>query len=103
MRASPCQTQAGYPAQQRKYQTLNQELRYQPPPRSADGETDTDLSVSRRRPRQQQIADVCAGNQQHQSRDRQKNQELLLQLIAPSKSARAGSVQDQPLIERLFA
>src|SRR5579864_6259914 len=103
MRPNPCQQQACQATQQSKHQTLSQKLLHQASARSADGETNTNLFASRRRPGQQEISNIGACDQQHQDGRRKQNQELLLQLTPPDEGSRTGATQKQPLIERLLA
>jgi hypothetical protein len=70
------QQSAGAAAERRQHQVLREQLAHEPRAAGADGGADGDLARAGARARQHQAGHVGAGDDQHQSRGCQQDQQL---------------------------
>jgi hypothetical protein len=80
--------------ERRQHGALGQQLPHDAPPAGADREPDGNLPASCRRPRQQQIGDIGAGDQQHQA-DRSHQQLQRQREIGDAIALPAASVEEE--------
>ena len=83
-------------------QALGEQLADQPGAAGAEGQPYGDLALPRRRPRQQQVAEIGAGDQQHQRRGAEQDEQRIGE-VAERRRARRRRLRHQPLIEHVPA
>ena len=86
-------------ARRRETQALGQQLTDQTSTTRAQRQAHRHLAVSRRRSRQEQVAQIRAGDEQHETRAAEQHEQRLRKITAQRGRSRRRALQRQPLIE----
>ncbi len=87
-------------AEGRQAQAFRHQLTYQASATRPERQPHRHLAVPRGRACEQQVPEVCAGNQQHQARCSEKHEQRLPEIAAQGRCASGGLLQHQTLIEK---